>query len=74
VPEKRARPDFFLIFYLKKTFFFSFFFHILMQSEKYIFENTFWSVYLNHERDRLVLLQGLDLPFPPSLGQLFHAV
>jgi hypothetical protein len=44
-----------------------------MQSEKYIFENTFWSVYLNqssldhedHEGDRLVLLEGLDLPFPP---------
>jgi hypothetical protein len=46
----KTGPDqiFFLLF--KKKSCFSSFFHILMQSEKYIFENTFWSVYLNQSR------------------------
>jgi hypothetical protein len=71
VPEKRARPDFFLNFYFQKKFSLAFF-HILIQSEKYIFDNTFWFVvHLNqsNEGDRLVLLQGLDLPFPPCSGR-----
>jgi hypothetical protein len=38
VPEKRARPDFFISFTFENA------------SEKYIFENTFLSVYLNQAR------------------------
>jgi hypothetical protein len=48
VPENRARPNpIFNFFNFQKSFFLAFF-HILMQSEKYILENTFlFVVHLN---------------------------